>query len=64
MAQWEHYVQVIDSGPEGVMEVLNNLGSDGWELVAVTPGIEGRFLTTYLKRPKKQDPTAVLKAMT
>lgn len=64
MAQWEYHVRAIDSGSEREMDILNELGSDGWELVAVTPETGGKFLTTYLKRPKRPDPAADLTAQT
>ncbi|GGG19014.1 hypothetical protein GCM10007304_36220 [Rhodococcoides trifolii] len=32
--------------------ILDNFGSDGWELVTVLPGPTGEQLVAYFKRPK------------
>ena len=32
--------------------ILDNWGSDGWELVAVVPGPDSTSLVAYMKRPK------------
>ncbi|HVL84236.1 MAG TPA: DUF4177 domain-containing protein [Pseudonocardia sp.] len=31
--------------------ILNNFGRDGWELVAVTPGMNPENLVAWFKRP-------------
>ncbi len=33
-------------------QILDNFGSEGWELVTVVPGPEGKGLVAYFKRPK------------
>ncbi|GAA3231485.1 hypothetical protein ACFO1B_20115 [Dactylosporangium siamense] len=32
--------------------ILDNFGDDGWELVAIVPGLNPENLVAYFKRPK------------
>ncbi len=38
---------------KSVLETLNYLGAQGWELVAVTPGGDKNSQVFYFKRPKQ-----------
>lgn len=37
---------------KSVLEILNYMGAEGWELVQVGPGIEKNAQMFYFKRPK------------
>ena len=53
MQQWEYFVAPLLEHNPG--EILNTVGEDGWELVAViqlTNPMGGQSLVAYLKRPK------------
>ena len=40
--------------------ILDTWGDDGWELVAIVPGLNPENLVAYLKRPKPSpEPTVV-----
>ena len=48
MQKWEHkIITVRDLQPESL---LNSLGDEGWELVAVSPETDDAYLTLFLKR--------------
>ena len=52
MTKWEYFVAPLFEHNPG--EMLNNFGSDGWELVTVLQLDNpqgGRSLVAYLKRP-------------
>ena len=38
---------------KSVLETLNYLGAQGWELVAVIPGLDKNSQVFYFKRPKR-----------
>jgi hypothetical protein len=48
MPRWEYLTTPLVI--HNTAAILNNWGSDGWELVQVVPGPEGG-LVAYLKRP-------------
>ncbi len=49
-AQWEYFVApLLIHNPKAI---LDNFGTDGWELVAVLPGPTGEQHVAYLKRRK------------
>lgn len=48
--QWEYFVApLLIHNPKAI---LDNFGTDGWELVAVLPGPTGEQHVAYLKRRK------------
>jgi hypothetical protein len=47
---WEGKVEVAKSVELREEEYLNQMGADGWELVAAVGVVRSRYL--YLKRPK------------
>ena len=47
MTRWEYLA--INGNPRTTTEAMNELGADGWELVAVGP--RGDCLVYYFKRP-------------
>ncbi|MCM3520151.1 DUF4177 domain-containing protein [Curtobacterium sp. P97] len=49
MTQWEYFTAPLFI--HNTAAILNNFGSEGWELVQVVSGPEGG-LVAYLKRPK------------
>ena len=51
MTKWEYFVAPILS--HIAQQLLNNFGSDGWELVQVVPGPNPEQLVAYLKREKQ-----------
>ncbi|MER3388198.1 MAG: DUF4177 domain-containing protein [Microcella pacifica] len=48
MTQWEYLTTPLMI--HTTQAILNNWGSDGWELVQIVPGPEGG-LVAYFKRP-------------
>ena len=51
MTQWEYLTAPVLV--HSTKQILDNFGSDGWELVQVVPGPDGTGLVAYLKRPKE-----------
>ena len=49
MTKWEYLTAPILT--HAAKQILDNFGSDGWELVQVVPGPSGEQLVAYLKRP-------------
>ena len=50
MTKWEYFVAPILS--HIAQQLLNNFGSDGWELVQIVPGPAGNEnVVAYFKRP-------------
>jgi hypothetical protein len=47
--QWEY--ATVPLLVHATKQILDNWGSDGWELVAVVPGPNPEQLVAYLKRP-------------
>jgi hypothetical protein len=52
MTAWEYVTTPLIV--HNTAAILNNWGSEGWELVQVVPGPEGG-LVAYLKREKQDD---------
>lgn len=53
MTKWEYVtVQLL---VHATKEILDNWGADGWELVAVVPGLNPENLVAYMKRPLGTD---------
>lgn len=50
MTQWEY--ATVPLIVHATKQILDQWGSDGWELVQVVPGPDGTGLVAYLKRPK------------
>lgn len=51
LTQWEYAtIPLLIHNTKGI---LDQWGSDGWELVTVIPGPEGPNPVAYLKRPKQ-----------
>lgn len=54
MTQWEYLTAPLLI--HNTKTILDNFGSKGWELVAITPGPEGtENVVAYFKRPKEAD---------
>ena len=57
--KWEYDFHVKYTGPEGIGEEWEDMGSDGWELVAVTTrqvqlrGVPTLAYEGFFKRPKQ-----------
>ena len=49
MPRWEYLTTPLMI--HNTAAILNNWGSDGWELVQVVPGPNPQNLVAYLKRP-------------
>lgn len=49
MTTWEY--ATVPLIVHATKQILDQWGSDGWELVAVVPGPGGNGLVAYLKRP-------------
>ena len=47
---WEYTVSLMDNNQQQQAKQLNQLGADGWELVAVVPS--NNLVVVYLKRAK------------
>ena len=50
MTTWEY--ATVPLLTHATKQILDQWGSDGWELVTVLPGPTGEQLVAYLKRPK------------
>jgi hypothetical protein len=50
MQKWEYVT--VPLLVHATKQILDNWGEDGWELVAVIPGMNAENLVAYLKRPK------------
>lgn len=50
MPQWEYLTAPLIV--HNTKAILDNFGSEGWELVQVVAGPNGQGLVAYLKRPK------------
>jgi hypothetical protein len=50
MTKWEY--ATVPLLVHATKQILDNWGEDGWELVAVVPGMNPENLVAYLKRPK------------
>ena len=52
MTQWEYrIVENSDAAYSQIAELLNDLGSQGWELVSVRGKKPGKLKVFYFKRP-------------
>jgi hypothetical protein len=51
MTKWEY--ATVPLLTHATKQILDQWGSDGWELVTVMPGPTGEQLVAYLKRPKQ-----------
>jgi hypothetical protein len=51
MTKWEY--ATVPLLVHATKQILDNWGTDGWELVAVVPGPNPEQLVAYLKRPKE-----------
>ncbi len=49
MTKWEYVT--VPLLVHATKQILDNWGADGWELVAVVPGMNPENLVAYLKRP-------------
>ncbi len=49
MTKWEYVT--VPLLVHATKEILDNWGSEGWELVAVVPGANPENLVAYMKRP-------------
>ncbi len=56
MTKWEYYVAPVLS--HAAQQILNTIGSDGWELVTLAPGPNPNTLVGYFKRPATADQAA------
>ena len=50
MTQWEYLTAPLLI--HNTKQILDNFGADGWELVQIVNGPDGRSLVAYFKRPK------------
>lgn len=48
--QWEYLTAPVLV--HSTKQILDNFGSDGWELVQMVPGMNPENLVAYFKRPK------------
>ncbi|OYN84575.1 DUF4177 domain-containing protein [Parenemella sanctibonifatiensis] len=53
MTKWEYMTAPILV--HNTKMILDNFGSDGWELVQVVPGMNAENLVGYFKRPIEDD---------
>ena len=58
MTKWEYLTAPILSHVS--QQILNNFGSDGWELVTVAPGPTPETMVGYFKRPLEEGRWALL----
>ncbi len=49
MTKWEYMTAPILV--HATKQILDNFGSDGWELVQIVPGMNPENLVAYFKRP-------------
>lgn len=49
MTKWEYFTAPILS--HVAQQILNNFGSEGWELVTLAPGPNPNTMVGYFKRP-------------
>ena len=49
MTQWEYMTAPVLV--HATKQILDNFGSDGWELVQIVPGMNPENLVAYFKRP-------------
>ena len=49
---WEYFVAPVLS--HVAQQILNNFGSEGWELVQLAPGPNPDTLVGYFKRPLRE----------
>lgn len=49
MTKWEYLTAPVLV--HATKQILDNFGSEGWELVAVVPGMNPENLVAYFKRP-------------
>ena len=49
MTKWEY--ATVPLLVHATKQILDTCGADGWELVAVIPGVTPDSLVAYLKRP-------------
>lgn len=52
MQKWEYFTAPILS--HVAQQILNNFGSEGWELVQVAPGPNPDTMVGYFKRPVQE----------
>ena len=51
MTQWEYLTAPVLV--HSTKQILDNFGSEGWELVQIVPGMNPENLVAYFKRPKE-----------
>ena len=51
MTQWVYRIEASDAMYHEIAEMLNDLGSRGWELVSVRGKKPGKLKVFYFKRP-------------
>ena len=51
MTTWEY--STVPLLTHATKQILDTCGADGWELVAVMPGLTGEQHIAYMKRPKE-----------
>lgn len=52
MTKWEYFTAPILS--HVAQQILNNFGSEGWELIQLAPGPNPDTLVGYFKRPLQE----------
>jgi hypothetical protein len=60
MTRWEYVT--IPLLVHNTKAILDTWGDDGWELVAIVPGLNPENLVAYLKRPKPSPEPMVVPA--
>ena len=50
MTKWEYLTAPVLV--HSTKQILDNFGSDGWELVQIVPGMNPENLVAYFKRPR------------
>jgi hypothetical protein len=51
MTKWEYVT--VPLLVHATKQILDNMGDEGWELVALVPGPVSEQLVAYMKRPKE-----------